>query len=141
MSGSVSSAETAQGIYKAGVPFSILLQELSLVIPDNVRLDSLQAAVPGGMLPGAAADEGVAEGVADITLSGQTEDHRDVAEFMTRLGLMPQLTDIVLNSSDEQTAGATEGADGKTYVQFTITARLRPYTNAPPTTQLEEATR
>ena len=29
---------TAKGIYESRVPFSTLLQELSLVIPDNVRL-------------------------------------------------------------------------------------------------------
>lgn len=130
--------ETAKGIYRAGVPFSILLQQLSLVIPENVRLQSLQATVPAFMLPGAAQDpQAEASTAADITFTGQTEEHRDVAEFMTRLGLMPQLTDIVLSNSDEQTASA-EG--GKSYVQFTLTTRLRPYTTQPPATQLQEVT-
>jgi len=44
--------ETAKAIYQSSVPFSILLQELSLVIPENVRLQSLQANVPPTMLPG-----------------------------------------------------------------------------------------
>ena len=36
-----SMTETAKGIYQSSVPFSILLQELSLVIPENVRLQTL----------------------------------------------------------------------------------------------------
>ena len=47
--------ETAKGIYESSVPFSILLQELSLVIPENVRLQTLTATVPPAMLPGTAA--------------------------------------------------------------------------------------
>ena len=46
--------ETAKGIYESSVPFSILLQELSLVIPENVRLQTMTATVPASMLPGGA---------------------------------------------------------------------------------------
>ena len=46
--------ESAKGIYESSIPFSILLQELSLVIPDNVRLQTMTATVPTTMLPGAA---------------------------------------------------------------------------------------
>jgi len=137
--------ETSRAIYQSSVPFSILLQELSLVIPENVRLQSLQATVPQAMLPGGAAEDaaaGAAPATADITFTGQTEEHRDVAEFMTRLGLIPQLMDIILTNSTDQAAGATtEGtAPAETYVQFTVTTRLRPYTSQPPTTQLQEVT-
>lgn len=135
--------ETAKAIYQSSVPFSILLQELSLVIPENVRLQSLMATVPQSMVPGGApADEAVAApATADVTFTGQTEEHRDVAEFMTRLGLIPQLTDIVLTNSTDQSGGTTaEGATAAaTYVQFTLTTRLRPYTTQPPATQLQEA--
>ncbi len=127
--------QTAKGIYESSVPFSILLQELSLVIPENVRLQSLTSTVPAAMLPGAAAVEGgAAAGAAttDVTFTGQTEDHRDVAEFMTRLGLIPQLTGITLTSSTD--AASTTGTTS--YTQFTVTAQLRPYTTTPPATQL-----
>lgn len=139
-----SMSDTAKGIYQSSVPFSILLQELSLVIPENVRLQSLQATVPQSMLPsGAAAGAEAAPAAAapDITLTGQTEEHRDVAEFMTRLGLIPQIMDITLTSSTDAASGASaaDGGMGLTYVQFSITARLRPYTTQPPTTQLQEA--
>jgi len=128
--------ETAKGIYESSVPFSILLQELSLVIPENVRLQTLTAAVPASMLPGVPA---AAAATTDVTFTGQTEKHRDVAEFLTRLGLIPQLMGITLGSSiDVATAATTSGGTTTTSVkQFTVTARLRPYTTNPPTTTLQ----
>jgi Tfp pilus assembly protein PilN len=129
--------ENARAIYESSVPFSILLQELSLVIPDNVRLQTLTATVPATMLPGAApAAAAPAPGTADVTFSGQTEKHRDVAEFMTRLGLLPQLTGITLTSSTSTSAG-TSATTTTNYKQFTVTAGLRPYTTAPPATQMQ----
>ncbi len=130
-------ADTAKGIYESSVPFSILLQELSLVIPENVRLQTLTATVPPAMLPGAAAAEGAAAPTtADVTFTGQTEKHRDVAEFMTRLGLIPQLRGITLGTSTDTSAGASTTST-LTYKQFTVTAGLRPYTTTPPATQLQ----
>jgi Tfp pilus assembly protein PilN len=128
--------DTAKGIYESSVPFSILLQELSLVIPENVRLQTLTATVPANMLPGAAAAAAPASTTADVTFAGQTEKHRDVAEFMTRLGLIPQLMGITLGSTTDTSAG-TSTSSTLTYKQFTVTARLRPYTTSPPATQLQ----
>jgi Tfp pilus assembly protein PilN len=136
--------ETAEGIYQSSVPFSILLQELSLVIPENVRLQTLTATVPTTMLPGAAVVEAApAAASVDVTFTGQTEEHRDVAEFMTRLGLIPQLMDITLTASTDasSTSGGTttsSSAPTVTFAQFTVTAQLRPYTTQPPTTTLTE---
>ncbi len=126
--------ETAKGIYESSVPFSILLQELSLVIPENVRLQNLTATVPPAMAPGGAPAAGTTAAGTDVTFTGQTEEHRDVAEFMTRLGLIPQLMNITLTQSTDASTGGTETT---TYAQFTITAGLRPYTTAPPVTQLQ----
>lgn len=134
--------ETAKGIYESSVPFSILLQELSLVIPENVRLQTLTATVPPAMLPGSAT-VGVtgAPATTDVTFTGQTEAHRDVAEFMTRLGLIPQLKDITLSSSTDVSGTTTtttaSSAPTATFKQFTVTAALRPYTTQPPTTTLQ----
>jgi Tfp pilus assembly protein PilN len=138
-----SMTETASGIWSSSVPFSIMLQELSLVIPENVRLQTLTAKVPPAMLPGAAALEAVpaAAGAVDVTFTGQTEDHTDVAEFMTRLGLIPQLMGITLTSSTEATSTTTtttsSSSPAATYTTFTVTAQLRPYTQPPPTTTLD----
>jgi Tfp pilus assembly protein PilN len=134
--------ETAKGIYQSSVPFSILLQELSLVIPENVRLQTLTATVPASMLPGAAGGSAApASATVDVTFAGQTEKHRDVAEFMTRLGLIPQLMGITLTSStDASSTGESTTASSTptvSYKQFTVTAQLRPYATQPPTTTLQ----
>jgi Tfp pilus assembly protein PilN len=123
---------TAKSIDAARVPWSTIFEEISLVIPENVRLQSLTCAVPANMLPGAAAAPEVAgtELAADITFTGQTYEHKDVAEFMTRLGLLPQLTNIQLSSSAK--AASTETTQSLT--TFTVTASLRRYMMAPPTT-------
>ncbi len=139
--------DTAKGIYGSSVPFSILLQELSLVIPENVRLQTLTATVPPAMLPGAAAAEAApaaGSSAVDVTFTGQTEEHRDVAEFMTRLGLIPQLMGITLTSSTSTASTTTtttaSSAPTVTYDQFTVTAQLRPYTTKPPSTTLTGVT-
>ncbi len=44
---------TGKGIYEARVPWSTILEEVSLVIPENVRLQSMTCAVPASMQPGA----------------------------------------------------------------------------------------
>jgi hypothetical protein len=76
-----------------------------------------------------------------VTFTGQTEDHTDVAEFMTRLGLIPQLMGITLTSSTEATSTTTtttaSSSPAPTYTTFTVTAQLRPYTQPPPTTTLD----
>jgi len=135
----VAMTDTAKGIYESSVPFSILLQELSLVIPENVRLQSLTATVPATMLPGGAPAGTPASATTDVTFSGQTENHQDVAEFMTRLGLIPQLKGITLGSSTGTAEGTPTGS-AYNYTQFTVTAGLRPYTTTPPTTTLQAVT-
>lgn len=133
--------ETARSIYQSTVPFSTMLQELSLVIPENVRLQSMTVAVPAVMLPnGTATDTATgATQTSDITFTGMAIEHRDVAEFMTRLGLIPQLMNVTLTSSSESSSSSSAGtAPTATYKQFTVTARLRPYTTQPPSTQLQE---
>ncbi len=130
--------ETAKGIYESSVPFSTLLQELSLVIPENVRLQTLTATVPTTMLPGTALAEAApaASTSTDVTFTGQTEKHRDVAEFMTRLGLIPQLMNITLTTSTDSSTASSETTT-TTFKQFTVTAQLRPYTTQPPATTLQ----
>ena len=130
--------QAAKGIYDSRVPWSTILQEVSLVIPDNVRLQSLTGAVPVTMLPGPAvpATPGVAA-TTDLTFTGTSYTHKDVAEFMTRLGLIPQLSNIQLASSaGAAAAAAAAGTTGTVTptVTFTVTASLRPYLTPPPAT-------
>jgi Tfp pilus assembly protein PilN len=133
--------QTAQSIYEAGVSWSTILQEISLVIPDNVRLQTLSCTVPTAMVPGAPAAAAGAAPVAttDVTFNGTTYTHKDVAEFMTRLGLIPQLSKIQLGSSVEvpATVASADTAALPSTVTFTITASLRPYLTPPPTSVLQ----
>jgi len=128
---------TAASIDAARVPWSTIFEQISLVIPENVRLQSMTCTVPAEMLPGAAAAAAVTGGelAADITFTGQTYDHKDVAEFMTRLGLLPQLTNIQLATSTKAAAtSTTTTTTGPQLTTFTVTASLRRYVTAPPTT-------
>lgn len=130
--------ETAAQIYDTRVEWSNFLEQLSLVIPENVCLTSLSCVVPPTMLPGSTAESEDGAGSTDITFVGQAWTHDDVAEFMTRLGLIPQIQNILLTNS----AGpAQQGADASVAEApgtFTVTAELRPFLTAPPTTVLQE---
>lgn len=136
----VAMTQTARSVYEAGVPWSIILQEISLVIPENVRLQTLNCVVPPVMVPGAApaAAGAAASSTPDVTMSGTTYTHKDVAEFMTRLGLIPQLTNIQLGSSTfvPGVPASTGTAAIPATVTFSITASLRPYLTAPPASSL-----
>jgi Tfp pilus assembly protein PilN len=143
----VAMTATASSIYQAGVPWSTILQEISLVIPENVRLQTLNCTVPPAMVPGGAPALAGAAGAAsaattDVTFMGSTYTHKDVAEFMTRLGLIPQLTNIQLTSSTvvPGVAATADTAATPATVTFTVTATLRPYQTPPPTTALQGVT-
>ena len=135
--------QTAKGIYDSRVPWSTILQEVSLVVPENVRLQSLSGTVPATMLPGPAVPPApAAAATTDLTFTGTSYTHTDVAEFMTRLGLIPQLSNVQLTSS---TGAAATGATDTTAtavtptVTFTVTASLRPYLTPPPATVIQGA--
>ena len=134
--------QTARGIYDSRVPWATILQQISLVIPENVRLQSLTGTVPATMLPGPATPPvaGTVGAVTpDITFTGTSYTHKDVAEFMTRLGLIPQLSNVQLASSTGAAVVDASGATGTTTVTFTVTATLRPYLTPPPATVIEGA--
>jgi hypothetical protein len=120
--------QTAKGIYDSRVPWSTILQEISLVIPENVRLQSLSGTVPVTMLPGSGGPPG--------------PPAPPPAALMTRLGLIPQLSNVQLASS---TGAAATGATDTTAtavtptVTFTVTASLRPYLTPPPATVIQGA--
>ncbi|MBM3147338.1 MAG: PilN domain-containing protein [Actinobacteria bacterium] len=134
-----SMTDVAKQIYDSRVIWSSIAEEISLLIPEECRLTQLTATVPAPMLAGSAF--GVAgatgEGGADLQLSGEAYSHRDVAELMTRLGLMPQIKDITLVSADKTSAaGGETGETGETTAQsvvtFQIVASLRPFQSPAP---------
>jgi len=87
-----------------------VLRELALVIPADVKLDSLDAATAGGAdagadeaASGAAASAGA---VPSLSLSGCAPTHDDVAAFVAALEDIDGVTRVGLESSAK-----TEGAD------------------------------
>lgn len=126
----VSMSQTATEIYNSRVTWSSILDEISLLIPETCQLTTMQAGVPASMLPGSAlgAASGSTGNTADLTLAGIAVAQRDVAEFMTRLGLMPQIENISLVSTQQGASSTT----GESQVTFTITASLRPFQTTPP---------
>jgi len=121
--------ETAKQIYDSRVIWSSIAEEISLLIPEECSLTSMTATVPASMLAGSAigATGGAATQGADITLAGEAYTHRDVAEFMTRLGLMPQIPNITLVSAAKSSSEETGDI-----ITFQITASLRPFQSAAP---------
>jgi Tfp pilus assembly protein PilN len=122
--------QTAKQIYDSRVVWSSIAEEISLLIPEECSLTEITAAVPASMLAGSAfggaAPTGAGAG-ADVTISGEAYTHRDVAELMTRLGLMPQIMDITLVSA---TKGTSETSGD--VITFQIVARLRPFQSPAP---------
>jgi Tfp pilus assembly protein PilN len=102
----------------ARIAWDRVLREISLVLPEDVWLETLnatgpdQAAVPQ---PGAAAPSNGA-----FTITGYSYSHDGVARLLARLSLMPQLEKPQLGSS------ALDKSKPRGVVKFSISAGLRP---------------
>jgi Tfp pilus assembly protein PilN len=96
-----------------------VLRELALVIPADVTLASIQASSPGAVSVQAApsADGSPAQ---NFKLVGSTDSQASVAEFLARLSVIPELTNVSL-----ETAAKGTDADNLEAVAFTINASLR----------------
>jgi Tfp pilus assembly protein PilN len=92
-----------------------VLREIALVIPSDVTLESISGSSPGA--PGAAAlvDGALPKG---ITITGHTTSEASVAEFMSRLSVIPELAAVNLEQ-----AGVSK--DDPNQVVFTINGNLR----------------
>ncbi len=91
-----------------------VLRELSLVLPEDVWLSTLSAKSNAGADPAAAVAAG-----QGIVLNGFTYTQEGVARLLTRLEVVPQLTNVVLQSST-----SSEG-EGRRIVSFTISADVQ----------------
>jgi Tfp pilus assembly protein PilN len=96
------------------VSWDRVLRELSLVLPDDVWLTSLQATAPQ---PGAAAPT---TSVTGFRVVGFTYSQNAVARLLARLAVVPDLQDVTLNSS------AASKIDTRAVVTFSISANVRP---------------
>jgi Tfp pilus assembly protein PilN len=96
-----------------------VLRELALVIPADVTLASIQASSPAAVSVQAAPS---ANGLPpqNFTLVGTTDSQASVAEFLSRLSVIPELTNVSL-----ETAAKGSDPDDLDAVAFTINASLR----------------
>jgi Tfp pilus assembly protein PilN len=99
------------------VAWERILHRFSLVLPDDVWLKSLDLKSPG-LASGATSSAGTA--AKGLSVSGYTYTHDSVARLLTRLALIPDLSNVQLQSS-----AASELA-GRKVVAFTIQADVGP---------------
>jgi Tfp pilus assembly protein PilN len=118
LAGEQSARVTAVGTAIGGrVAWDRILREFSLVLPDDVWVSSLALTPESG-----------------LSISGTTYSHESVARLLSRLALIPELSDIVLasssagggpSSSDTTTTGSTPAASAAPVtVTFSITAKV-----------------
>jgi Tfp pilus assembly protein PilN len=93
-----------------------VLREISLVLPDDIWLESLNANTPDASAapaPGGEASKGL------FTITGYSYSHDGVARLLARLSVLPQLERPALGSS------AVDKTKARGVVKFTISAALR----------------
>ena len=98
------------------VAFDRILREVSQVVPSDVWLQSLTATAPTAPAAGVVASTTP----TGFTLSGDTYSQDAVARFLARLEVVPDLTDVTLNTSTSAKLA------NRNVVQFTISANVRP---------------
>lgn len=96
------------------VAWDRVLREISLVLPGDVWLTSLEA-----QSPTAGATEPAAGAANGLVLSGSTYSQAGVARFLSRLAVVRSLTGVQLRSSTTTVIGA------RNIVQFTVVAQVK----------------
>jgi Tfp pilus assembly protein PilN len=109
----VSALQTALG---SRVAWDRVFREFSLVLPDDVWLTTLTAKSPISPATNAATSSGGAP--SQFMLQGRTYSHDGVARLLSRLQLVPDLTNVQLLSSTLSKVG------GQDVVEFSISADL-----------------
>jgi Tfp pilus assembly protein PilN len=101
------------------VSWDRIFRRFSLVLPDDIWLQTLAATAPVGDEAAAAAPEG-AGGTPGFAITGRTYSHDGVARLLKRLQALPDLENVQLSSSKLADVG------GQDVVEFTIVAGVRP---------------
>ena len=106
------------------VAWDHLMREISLVIPSDVWLTSMAVQAPVASSPAVPPVAGTAAPIPtsssnSFTIEGNAYSHEGVARLMTRLALVPDLSDVTLGSSTLISPGK------RSAVQFTINAAVR----------------
>jgi Tfp pilus assembly protein PilN len=100
------------------VSWDRIFREFSLVLPDDVWLTQLSAKSPISPATNAASDAGTGT-PSEFTLTGRTYSHDGVARLLSRLQLVPDLTNVQLVSSTLSKVGS------QSVVEFSIAANIK----------------
>ena|SRR5919109_3375826 len=98
------------------VAWDRVLREISLVLPDDIWLESLNANAPD---PNAVPAPGTEPAKGLFTITGYSYSHDGVARLLARLSVLPQLERPALGSS------VLDKTKARGIVKFTISAALR----------------
>jgi Tfp pilus assembly protein PilN len=99
------------------VSWDRVFREFSLVLPEDVWLTSLSAKSP--ISPTTNVSSGVAGAPSQFTIQGRTYSHDGVARLLSRLQVVPDLTDVQLLSSSMGKVGKQDVVD------FSIVANIK----------------
>jgi Tfp pilus assembly protein PilN len=106
------------------VSWDRVLRRFALVLPDDVWLTSLTAAAPNipgltGLTAPVATPGVAAPAPSGFTITGYTYSQEGVARLLARLSVLPDLTNVQLQTS------ALTDIGGRPVIQFTILANVR----------------
>ena len=106
------------------VAWDRVLREFSLVLPDDVWLKGLNLTAPTSPATAGAAVPTAGGTPTGLTIDGSTYSHDAVARLLSRLALVPDLTNVQLMNSAVATMG------GRQIVNFSIAANIKPPADA-----------
>jgi Tfp pilus assembly protein PilN len=99
------------------VAWDRVFREFSLVLPDDVWLTMLSAKSP--ISPATGESSSTNSAPSQFTINGRTYSHDAVARLLSRLQVVPDLTNVQLLSSSRSQVG------GQTVVDFSIAADIK----------------
>jgi hypothetical protein len=113
-----------------------VLREVSLVVPSDVTLTQLTMTAPTAASEAAAATPGATAAQQGFVIQGTAFSYDSVARLLSRLALVPDLSDVTLSSTSSG-SGPSSGGSASTAptgggVQFNITAAVAGPPPAPP---------
>jgi len=101
------------------VPWSNILGQIALVMPPGVKLTALTATSPVSANTQLASSATGSSALTNLSITGWTYSQESVFLLLTRLKILPPLTDVTLNSS-----AINSQATPVTYT-FSISAQIR----------------
>jgi Tfp pilus assembly protein PilN len=101
------------------VAWDRIFRQFSLVLPDDVWLTTVTAKSPISPLTNASSSSGTGGPPSQFTIQGRTYSHDGVARLLSRLQVVPDLTNVQLLSSSLSNVG------GQDVVDFSIAADIR----------------